>query len=77
MEIITAAYALPMTNGCPVIEDGAIADRAGTHPCLGNIEELRPASRCPGQTPSGCGPDAGACQRPLAIWTLSPLCDFR
>jgi cytosine/adenosine deaminase-related metal-dependent hydrolase len=40
MEIIAAAYALPMTNGCPVVKDGAIAVELGKITAFGTREEL-------------------------------------
>lgn len=40
MEIITAAYALPMTNGCPVVKDGAIAVELGKIMAFGTLAEL-------------------------------------
>lgn len=41
MEIITASYALPMTNGCPVVPDGAIAVELGRIHEFGTSQELR------------------------------------
>ncbi len=40
MEIIAAAYALPMINGCPVVEDGAIACELGKIMAFGTRAEL-------------------------------------
>lgn len=40
MEIIAASYALPMTNGCPVIENGAIAVELGKITAFGTKDEL-------------------------------------
>lgn len=40
MEIITASYALPMTNGCPVVKDGAIAVELGKIHAFGTKDEL-------------------------------------
>lgn len=40
MEIITAAYALPMTNGAPVVKDGAIAVELGKIEAFGTMDEL-------------------------------------
>lgn len=41
MEIITAKYILPMTNGCPVIENGAMAVELGKILAVGNADELK------------------------------------
>jgi aminodeoxyfutalosine deaminase len=41
MEIITAGYALPMTNGCPVIKEGALAVELGRIHAFGILEELK------------------------------------
>ncbi len=41
MEIITAAYALPMTNGGPVVENGAIAVELGKILAFGTAGELK------------------------------------
>jgi cytosine/adenosine deaminase-related metal-dependent hydrolase len=40
MEIIAASYALPMTNGCPVVKDGAIAIELGKIHAFGTKAEL-------------------------------------
>lgn len=40
MEIITASYALPMTNGCPVVEDGAIAVELGKIYAFGPLKDI-------------------------------------
>ena len=40
MEIITASYALPMTNGAPVVENGAIAVELGKIAAFGKLAEL-------------------------------------
>lgn len=40
MEIITASYALPMTNGAPVIENGAIAVELGRIHSFGTLSDL-------------------------------------
>lgn len=41
MEIITSRYALPMTNGCPVVENGAIAVELGRIHAFGELSKLR------------------------------------
>jgi cytosine/adenosine deaminase-related metal-dependent hydrolase len=41
MEIITASYVLPMTNGCPVLKDGAIATELGKIHGAGTLEEMK------------------------------------
>ncbi len=40
MEIITASYALPMTNGLPVVKDGALAVELGKIHAFGTKSEL-------------------------------------
>ncbi|HPM41103.1 MAG TPA: amidohydrolase family protein [bacterium] len=46
MEIISARYALPMTNGCPVVEGGAIAVELGRIHAFGESAALK--SKYPG-----------------------------
>lgn len=41
MEIITASYALPMTNGAPIIKGGAIAVELGRIHDFGTLEEIK------------------------------------
>lgn len=41
MEIITASYALPMTNGCPVVKNGAIAVELGKIYAVQTIDKLK------------------------------------
>jgi len=41
MEIISARYALPMTNSCPVLEDGAIAVELGRIHAVGKKVDLK------------------------------------
>lgn len=41
MEIITATYALPMTNGCPIVKNGAIAVELGKIHDFGKLNELK------------------------------------
>ncbi|MFH0799132.1 MAG: amidohydrolase family protein [Pseudomonadota bacterium] len=41
MEIVTASYVLPMTNGGPVVPDGAIAVELGRINAFGTEEELK------------------------------------
>lgn len=41
MEIITASYALPMTNGCPIVENGAIAVEFAKILAFGPLDEIK------------------------------------
>lgn len=41
MEIITASIALPMTNGCPIIKDGAVAVELGKIHDFGPVGKLK------------------------------------
>lgn len=41
MEMITAKYILPMTNGCPVIENGAMAVELGKIRAVGSVDDVK------------------------------------
>lgn len=40
MEIVTAQYACPMTNGCPVVKNGAVAVELGRIQAFGEVGEI-------------------------------------